>query len=151
MSQSSSNATSALHAGLDLSVLDGRAFTARQAMVNEAFVAARQVHRQACQALGETLTEQIARQVLAAVPGAHALQVRAEPIVCGCPADAGLTCPGHGVQMVPGLVLDDCGLPIADLPVFSPVAYWLERLSEVLEPVDATLVVAERSWYPRGA
>jgi hypothetical protein len=146
-----SNAATALHTGLELSVLDGRAFSAHQAAVNAAFTAARQAHRQACQSLGEMLTEQIVRQVQVTVPGAHALQVRAERIVCVCPPGDDLTCPGHGTQMMPGAVLDLAGLPMSDLPALSPVGYWLERLGEVLEPVDATLVLAERSWYPQHA
>ena len=127
----------------DLPLLAGGAFTRHVAAVNTAYTAARDAYEQACVALGDLLTEQIARAVGERFPAAARLL--ASPARVEGP-DGVVT-----DRLLPSAVVAVDAAVIGYVDPFSPVVWMLERLTPHLGLVDCELDLLSRTWtFPYG-
>lgn len=150
MSESVSNLTSHVHvpASTELAAMDVRDFTRHKAATNEAFEAARLAYEDACQALGDLLTEDIARHVRNTYgPVSWVLQVRAAAEFCtDSTGHRDSSCEGHNERLVAAAVMGTDGTILAFPDPMSPLNYWLERLTPLMGTEDAILNLDDREW-----
>ena len=127
----------------DLPFMSGPDFGRHTATVNSAYQAARAAYDDACQALGDLLTEQIARHVKDRFTGATRLM--AAPFTVDG-AD------GEPVErLLPTAVVSREGSFLGYVDSMSPVVYLLERLTPHLGLVDCELDISARTWeFPHG-
>lgn len=131
----------------DLALMTTSMFTAHKAATNEAYNTTLLAYEDACQALGDLLTEDIARHIAVVHPTAALLIAR--PAADFCPAADGSQagdCAGHATRLIGAYVADANGVPVGTVDGLDPVNFWLERLTPLLGAVEVTLTVASREW-----
>lgn len=126
----------------DLPFMSGPDFTKHVAAVNQTYLAARTAYDDACQALGDLLTEQIARHIRATFTGAWRLTASPATIA---------TEEGEQPRLLPSAVTGRDGTVLGYVDRLSPVAYMLERLTPHLGAVHCELDISARTWeFPYG-
>lgn len=126
----------------DLPFLDGARLAKHVAAVNTAYSRAKSNYEQACVAMGDLVTEQIARAAAAAFPGAA--RVLAGPVRQN-------TAGGQVEHLVPSTVLDSCGDVLGYVEPMSPLMYLFERLTPHLGLAHCELDLVARTWsFPYG-
>jgi hypothetical protein len=133
----------------DLASLDERELASQIGWVNDTYAATLRAYEDACESLGNVLTEQIARRVLTLHPTAYMIQVHpaAEFHTDPHTGKADPTCTGHEARLVPGQIMTADGASLGVLDAMDPVCYWLERLTPLmLDSQDAVLCLPSRDW-----
>lgn len=127
----------------DLPFMAAADFTKYVGSVNGAYLAARAAYDDACQNLGDLLTEQIARHIKDKFTGAAVLVAAPATVdgTDGAPVD----------RLLPSAVMCREGSLLGFVDSLSPVAYMLERLTPHLGLVDCELDISARTWtFPYG-
>lgn len=134
-------------ATFDLALMDTRTLTSHAAATNTAFEQARNAYEDACQALGDMLTENICRHLIDTYgPDALILQARAAADFCNTTCQHDTDCPGHNIRLMAAIVISADGTILGHPDVLSPVNYWLERLTALMGTEDAVLHLTDREW-----
>lgn len=136
-------------ADIDPMLLDEPGLTSHYAAVNTTLIDLAAATDDARSALGLTLTELIARRLLADHPDAAYLAV-VRPAAVPCPTQhvPGVSCHGHSAPHAPTFVAAADGTPLASVTPDSPVVYLVERLSALLDDPTYGLDLRSREWIP---
>ena len=136
-----------------LNAMTERELSSAAAATNVAFTTAVDVLEAAAENLVAVLTEQIARRVLKDQPDADLLIVNTAVSFCADPdteTGVSVNCTGHDERLVAGELLGMDGREFRPVPPYSPVHFWLERLTDHLEEDGAlTLDLRSREWGSR--